>query len=81
MGEVFHRYAELAHTISQMYQLGRIAYREDLNRLVAPEARMGERVMMTHNPKEKETDKEIRQKSNRTYWRIAASLPRHVSIR
>lgn len=52
---------------------------EDLNRQVAADARLGERVMMTHYAKE--TDEEMRQKSNRTYWRIAASLPRHVAIR
>ena len=52
---------------------------EDLNRQVAADARLGEKVMMTHYAKE--TDEEMRQKSNRTYWRIAASLPRHVAIR
>lgn len=49
---------------------------EDINRLVAADARVGESVMMTSYVEE--TDEELRAKSNRTYRRIAASLPVEV---
>jgi integrase len=52
---------------------------EDVNRQVAADARLGEGVMMTNYVKE--TDEEMRQKSNRTYRRIAASLPPAVAKR
>lgn len=50
---------------------------EDANRRVAQDARLGEKVMMTSYVKE--TDVELRQKSNRTYDRICASLPTEVA--
>jgi integrase len=50
---------------------------EDANRLVAQDARVGEGVMMTSYVKE--TDEEMRQKSNRTFHRIRASLPSEVA--
>ena len=50
---------------------------EDANRLVAQDARVGEGVMMTSYVKE--TDEEMRQKSNRTFHRIRASLPVEVA--
>lgn len=52
---------------------------EDLNRQVSSDARLGEGVMMTSYVKE--TDEEMRAKSNRTYLRIAASLPPAVAER
>jgi integrase len=52
---------------------------EDANRLVAQDARVGEGVMMTSYVKE--TDEELRQKSNRTFHRIHASLPPEVARR
>ncbi len=52
---------------------------EDVNRQVAADARPGEGVMMTNYVKE--TDEEMRQKSNRNYRRIAASLPPAVAKR
>ncbi|MCY2987825.1 MAG: hypothetical protein NTY19_08185 [Planctomycetota bacterium] len=45
---------------------------EDLNREVASDARLSESVMMTNYVRE--TDKQMRQRSNRTYHRIEASL-------
>lgn len=52
---------------------------EDANRLVAQDARVGENVMMKSYVKE--TDEELRQKSNRTFHRICASLPPEVASR
>ena len=52
---------------------------EDANRRVAQDARVGEGVMMTSYVKE--TDEELRQKSNRTFHRIHASLPPEVARR
>ncbi len=52
---------------------------EDLNRQVAADARLGVSVMLTSYVKE--TDEEMRAKSNRTYHRIAASLPPDVARR
>lgn len=52
---------------------------EDANRRVAADARLGERVMMTSYVKE--TDEEMRQKSNRTFERIANSLRPDVAER
>jgi integrase len=52
---------------------------EDLNRQVSADARLGEGVMMTSYVRE--TDEEMRAKSNRTYRRIAASLPPEVARR
>jgi integrase len=49
---------------------------EDINRQVAEDARLGEAVMMTAYVKE--TDDELRARSNRTYHRILASLPAEV---
>ncbi|OAI41509.1 hypothetical protein AYO40_00300 [Planctomycetaceae bacterium SCGC AG-212-D15] len=45
---------------------------EDINRQVAADARVGESVLMTNYVKE--TDEEMRQRSNRTFNRIMASL-------
>jgi integrase len=50
---------------------------EDVNRLVASDARVSENVMMTNYVKE--TDDEMRRKSNRTFQRIIASLPPDVA--
>jgi hypothetical protein len=52
---------------------------EDVNRQVAADARLGEGVMMTNYVRE--TDEEMRQKSNRTFHRIVASLPPEVAAR
>jgi integrase len=52
---------------------------EDLNRQVAADARLGVSVMLTSYVKE--SDEEMRAKSNRTYRRIAASLPPEVARR
>jgi len=52
---------------------------EDVNKKVAADARLGERVMMTNYVREE--DPELREKSNRTYLRIASSLPDVVARR
>jgi hypothetical protein len=52
---------------------------EDLNRLVAADARVGAGVMMKSYAKE--TDEEMRQRSNRTFARILASLTPEVAQR
>lgn len=52
---------------------------EDINRQVAQDARVSEGVMMTNYVKE--TDEEMRQRSNRTYYRILASLSPEVARR
>ncbi len=52
---------------------------EDLNRQVASDARLGVSVMLTSYVKE--SDEEMRAKSNRTYRRIVASLPPEVAER
>jgi len=52
---------------------------EDINRQVAADARVGESVMMTNYVKE--TDEEMRQRSNRTFQRILASLSSEVALR
>jgi len=52
---------------------------EDINRQVAQDARVGETVMMTAYVKE--TDDELRARSNRTFARIMASLPAEVARR
>jgi len=52
---------------------------EDINRQVAADARVSESVMMTNYVKE--TDEDMRQRSNRTYRRIMASLPVEVAAR
>lgn len=52
---------------------------EDLNRQVAADARVGAGVMMTNYVKE--TDPEMRNRSNRMFARLAASLPPEVAIR
>ncbi len=52
---------------------------EDINRQVAADARVSESVMMTNYVKE--TDEAMRQRSNRTYRRIMASLPAEVAER
>jgi integrase len=52
---------------------------EDINRQVAEDARVGEAVMMTSYVKE--TDQELRARSNRTFARILASLPAEVARR
>lgn len=52
---------------------------EDINRQVAADARVGEGVMMTAYVKE--TDDELRAKSNRTFTRVLASLPVEVAKR
>jgi integrase len=52
---------------------------EDVNRRVAADARVGEGVLMTNYVKE--TDEEMRQRSNRTYARILASLSPEVACR
>ena len=52
---------------------------EDINREVAADARVGESVLMTSYVKE--TDEELRAKSNRTYQRIVASLSPEVAER
>lgn len=52
---------------------------EDLNRQVADDARLGEAVLMTSYARE--ADEELRQRSNRTYCRILASMPVELSIR
>jgi hypothetical protein len=53
--------------------------REDINRLVAGDARVSEAVMMTSYVKE--TDEEMRQKSNRTFHRFLAALPTELARR
>ena len=52
---------------------------EDINRQVAADARVSESVMMTNYVQE--NDEEMRQRSNRTYRRILASLPVDVAER
>ena len=52
---------------------------EDLNRQVAADARVGAGVMMTNYVKE--TDPEMRHRSNRMFARIAAALPTAVALR
>jgi hypothetical protein len=52
---------------------------EDINRQVAEDARVGEAVMMASYVTEE--DEELRHRSNRTYWRIVASLPLEVAQR
>jgi hypothetical protein len=52
---------------------------EDINRQVASDARVSESVMMTNYVKE--TDEEMRQRSNRTFRRIIASLSPEVARR
>ena len=52
---------------------------EDVNRQVARDARVSESVLMTNYVKE--TDEQIRQMSNRTFYRILASLPPEVARR
>lgn len=52
---------------------------EDLNRQIAADARLGEDVMMTNYVKE--SDPEMREKSNRTFRRIRASLTTEVANR
>lgn len=52
---------------------------EDLNRLIAADARLSEGVMMKSYVKE--TDEQMRQKSNRTYARILASVDTKVARR
>lgn len=52
---------------------------EDVNRLVAQDARLSEGVMMTNYVME--LDEEFRQRSNRTYHRILAALPLKVAER
>jgi integrase len=52
---------------------------EDINRQVAQDARVSETVMMTNYVKE--SDEELRQRSNRTYHRIVASLAPEVAAR
>ena len=52
---------------------------EDINRQVAQDARVGEAVMMAAYVKE--TDDELRARSNRTFARILASLPAEVARR
>ncbi len=50
---------------------------EDLNRQAAANARLGVSVMVTSYVKE--SDEEMRAESNRTYGRIAASLPPEIA--
>jgi hypothetical protein len=52
---------------------------EDINRLVAQDARVSESVMMTNYVKEE--DEELRAGSNRTFHRILASLSPEVAQR
>jgi integrase len=52
---------------------------EDINRQVASDARISESVLVTNYVKE--MDEELRQKSNRTFQRILASLPTEVARR
>jgi hypothetical protein len=52
---------------------------EDVNRQVAADARLSEGVMMTNYVKE--TDEQMRQKSNRMFNRIFASLDPTVALR
>jgi hypothetical protein len=52
---------------------------EDVNRQVAADARLSEGVMMTNYVKE--TDEQMRAKSNRMYRRILASLDSQVALR
>ena len=52
---------------------------EDLNRLVAEDARVGTSVMMRHYVTEQE--EELRHASNRTYARLLASLPPEIATR
>jgi hypothetical protein len=52
---------------------------EDINRQVAQDARVSETVLMTNYVKE--TDEQLRAKSNRTYERILASLSPEVAHR
>jgi hypothetical protein len=52
---------------------------EDVNRLVAGDAKVSESVLMTSYVKE--TDEQMRQSSNRTFGRILASLPSDLARR
>ena len=52
---------------------------EDVNRQVAADARLSESVMMTNYVRE--NDEQLRQKSNRTFHRLLASLPAQVRRR
>lgn len=52
---------------------------EDINQQIARDTRVSESVLMTNYVKE--TDEEMRQRSNRTYRRISASLPTEVARR
>jgi coproporphyrinogen III oxidase len=52
---------------------------EDLNRLVAQDARVGASVMMRHYVTER--DEELWHASNQTYARILASLPPEIATK
>ncbi len=52
---------------------------EDVNRQIAADARLSEGVMMTNYVKE--TDEQMRAKSNRMFARVLASLPAEVAAR
>jgi hypothetical protein len=52
---------------------------EDITRQIASDTRVSESVLMTNYLKE--TDEEMRQRSNRTYRRIQASLSSEVAAR
>jgi hypothetical protein len=52
---------------------------EDIARQIASDTRVSESVLMTNYVKE--TDEEMRQRSNRTYRRIQASLSSEVAVR
>jgi hypothetical protein len=52
---------------------------EDLNRRVAEDACVSEKVMLNHYVTER--DPELRAKSNRTFERLAAALPPAVAVR
>jgi integrase len=70
------------HTSTHIFRKTSLQYArsgEDINRCVAQDARVSETVLMTNYVKE--TDEQLRAKSNRTYERILASLSPEVARR
>ena len=74
--------AAQGHATAHVFRKSSLRYArtgEDVNRLVADDARVSPGVMMT--PYVKETDEQMRARSNRTFVRILAGLPAEVACR
>jgi hypothetical protein len=70
------------HATAHVFRKSSLQYArtgEDVNRQVADDARVSPGVMMTHYVKE--TDEQMRARSNRTFARILAGLPAEVARR